>query len=154
MRYASKSNQAGSPGTSHKRRLLHRLVLTSKELRFRSVARRVLVPYRSRLLQHFSIFCDFLEVISFISYSQRCLTNFASTFFTIVPLINAEITLRTSLIVAPRYCFNMEGSWQPQEDSLRQILQLLKEAQLPDNSTQSAVSQVSNLYLLLFNLVL
>ena len=37
--------------------------------------------------------------------------------------------------------FNMAG-WQPQEDGLRQILQLLKESQSPDNATQRAVQQV------------
>ena len=33
--------------------------------------------------------------------------------------------------------------WQPQDDGLRQILQLLKESQSPDNVTQRAVQQVS-----------
>ena len=32
--------------------------------------------------------------------------------------------------------------WQPQDDGLRQILQLLKESQSPDNVTQRAVQQV------------
>ncbi len=41
--------------------------------------------------------------------------------------------------------FNMAGSWQPQEDGLRQILQLLKESQSPDNATQRAVQQVCRL---------
>ena len=36
----------------------------------------------------------------------------------------------------------MAGSWQPAEDGLRQILQLLKESQSPDNATQRAVQQV------------
>jgi len=39
----------------------------------------------------------------------------------------------------------MAGSWQPEEGCLRQILQLLKEAQSPDNSKQREVFQVSKL---------
>lgn len=35
----------------------------------------------------------------------------------------------------------MSLSWQPQEDGLRQILQLLKESQSPDTATQRAVQQ-------------
>ena len=35
-----------------------------------------------------------------------------------------------------------EMAWQPQDDGLRQILQLLKESQSPDNVTQRAVQQV------------
>lgn len=37
----------------------------------------------------------------------------------------------------------MKMAWQPQEEGLRQILQLLKESQSPDNATQRAVQQVS-----------
>lgn len=37
---------------------------------------------------------------------------------------------------------SMSLSWQPQEDGLRQILQLLKESQSPDTATQRAVQQV------------
>lgn len=33
--------------------------------------------------------------------------------------------------------------WQPQEEGLKQILQLLKESQSPDTGTQRAVQQVS-----------
>ena len=40
----------------------------------------------------------------------------------------------------------MAGSWQPQEDGLRQILQLLKESQSPDNATQRAVQQVRMIF--------
>lgn len=36
---------------------------------------------------------------------------------------------------------SMSLSWQPQEDGLRQILQLLKESQSPDTATQRAVQQ-------------
>jgi len=36
----------------------------------------------------------------------------------------------------------MTGSWQPQEDGLRQILQLLKESQSRDETTQRAAQQV------------
>jgi hypothetical protein len=34
--------------------------------------------------------------------------------------------------------------WQPQEQGLKQILQLLKESQSPDTGTQRAVQQVSS----------
>ena len=34
-------------------------------------------------------------------------------------------------------------AWQPDENGLRQILQLLKESQAPDSATQRAVQQVS-----------
>lgn len=34
-------------------------------------------------------------------------------------------------------------AWTPQEEGLRQILQLLKESQSPDNAIQRAVQQVS-----------
>ena len=44
-----------------------------------------------------------------------------------------------------QYYFNMAGSWQPEEGRLRQILQLLKEVQSPDNSKQREVFQVSKL---------
>lgn len=37
----------------------------------------------------------------------------------------------------------MKMSWQPQEEGLRQILQLLKESQSPDTAIQRAVQQVS-----------
>lgn len=37
----------------------------------------------------------------------------------------------------------MKMAWQPQEEGLRQILQLLKESQSPDTATQRAVQQVS-----------
>ena len=33
--------------------------------------------------------------------------------------------------------------WQPEENGLRQILQLLKESQSPDTETQRAVQQVT-----------
>lgn len=49
--------------------------------------------------------------------------------------------------------FNMAGSWQPQEDGLRQILQLLKESQSPDNATQRAVQQVSHSIRIIFMVV-
>lgn len=45
---------------------------------------------------------------------------------------------RTSLVGT-----RMKMAWQPQEEGLRQILQLLKESQSPDNATQRAVQQVS-----------
>ena len=44
--------------------------------------------------------------------------------------------------IEPNHSFNMAMSWLPQEDGLRQILQLLKESQSPDNATQRAVQQV------------
>lgn len=34
-------------------------------------------------------------------------------------------------------------TWQPQEEGLRQIIQLLKESQSPDTNIQRAVQQVS-----------
>ena len=34
-------------------------------------------------------------------------------------------------------------AWQPEENGLRQILQLLKESQSPDTATQRNVQQVS-----------
>lgn len=37
----------------------------------------------------------------------------------------------------------MKMAWQPQEEGLRQIIQLLKESQSPDAATQAAVQQVS-----------
>lgn len=37
----------------------------------------------------------------------------------------------------------MKMAWQPQEEGLRQILQLLKESQSHDNAVQRAVQQVS-----------
>lgn len=37
----------------------------------------------------------------------------------------------------------MKMSWQPQEEGLRQIIQLLKESQSPDTAIQRAVQQVS-----------
>nr|CAD7258048.1 unnamed protein product [Timema shepardi] len=40
----------------------------------------------------------------------------------------------------------MKMAWQPQEEGLRQILQLLKESQSPDTVTQRAVQQVSFTY--------
>lgn len=33
--------------------------------------------------------------------------------------------------------------WQPQQEGLSQILQLLRESQSPDNATQRTVQQVS-----------
>lgn len=40
----------------------------------------------------------------------------------------------------------MKMAWQPQEDGLRQILQLLKESQCQDNELQRAVQLVSFYY--------
>lgn len=41
----------------------------------------------------------------------------------------------------------MDGSgWQPNQQGLEQILQLLKESQSPNNETQRAVQQVSFCY--------
>lgn len=37
----------------------------------------------------------------------------------------------------------MECEWKPDEQGLQQILQLLKESQSPDTSTQRTVQQVS-----------
>lgn len=37
-------------------------------------------------------------------------------------------------------------AWQPEENGLRQILQLLKESQSPDTATQRNVQQVSLFY--------
>lgn len=37
----------------------------------------------------------------------------------------------------------MECEWKPDEQGLQQILQLLKESQSPDTSTQRSVQQVS-----------
>lgn len=37
----------------------------------------------------------------------------------------------------------MKTDWQPQEDGLRQILQLLKQSQSPDTNTQRFVHSVS-----------
>ena len=37
----------------------------------------------------------------------------------------------------------MKMSWQPQEEGLRQIIQLLKESQSADTAIQRAVQQVS-----------
>ena len=36
-----------------------------------------------------------------------------------------------------------EMAWQPNEDGLKQILQLLKESQSPNTETQAAVQRVS-----------
>jgi len=38
---------------------------------------------------------------------------------------------------------DMKMAWQPQEDGLRQILELLKESQSSDNAVQRLVQQVS-----------
>lgn len=38
----------------------------------------------------------------------------------------------------------MEYEWKPDEQGLQQILQLLKESQSPDTTTQRAVQQVSS----------
>jgi cation transport ATPase len=40
----------------------------------------------------------------------------------------------------------MKMAWQPQEEGLRQILNLLKESQSPDTATQRAVQQVSFIF--------
>lgn len=37
----------------------------------------------------------------------------------------------------------MVMAWQPQQEGLQQILQLLRESQSPDTATQRAVQQVS-----------
>lgn len=52
---------------------------------------------------------------------------------------DSTIRLSRTILVGTR----MKMAWQPQEEGLRQILQLLKESQSPDNATQRAVQQVS-----------
>lgn len=52
---------------------------------------------------------------------------------------DSSIRLLRTILVGTR----MKMAWQPQEEGLRQILQLLKESQSPDNATQRAVQQVS-----------
>lgn len=41
-------------------------------------------------------------------------------------------------------------AWQPQEEGLRQIIQLLKESQSPDTVIQRTVQQVSFFFMKLF----
>lgn len=43
-------------------------------------------------------------------------------------------------------------AWQPQEEGLRQIIQLLKESQSPDTVIQRTVQQVSFFYEIIFHL--
>ena len=43
----------------------------------------------------------------------------------------------------PLQQIKMECEWKPDEQGLQQILQLLKESQSPDTSTQRSVQQVS-----------
>jgi len=40
----------------------------------------------------------------------------------------------------------MKMAWQPEEEGLKQILQLLKESQSPDTATQRAVQEVSFMF--------
>jgi len=40
----------------------------------------------------------------------------------------------------------MAGLWNPDDNGLQQIIQLLKESQSPDTATQRAVQQVSCLH--------
>lgn len=46
----------------------------------------------------------------------------------------------------------MKMAWQPKEEGLQQILQLLKESQSPDTATQRAVQKVSFRYLTTSNI--
>lgn len=49
----------------------------------------------------------------------------------------------TSLIITLDFCaFRME--WQPDEQGLQQVLQLLKDSQSPDTATQRSVQEVSS----------
>lgn len=54
---------------------------------------------------------------------------------------HAQVTDLTAYFVLDVWCFRME--WQPDEQGLQQVLQLLKDSQSPDTATQRAVQEVS-----------
>lgn len=58
--------------------------------------------------------------------------------------LNRErVCLSVATAATHRELVKMECDWKPDEQGLQQILQLLKESQSPDTTTQRSVQQVS-----------
>lgn len=62
--------------------------------------------------------------------------------------ISSVVYIYIEIIIKKKYrkltfCFSCRMEWQPDEQGLMQVLQLLKDSQSPNTITQRAVQQVS-----------